>query len=263
MFRSPRKNTAYLLILVIPFLVFFGQSSLLTSIKFQFLNVLSTPVKILSFPFYEVKKMLFYHRTFSEYMRLRSENESLKARLIGLEDLAQENARLEKLLEFKQRLLHSAVAARVIGRNPSNWNSSMVIDKGSQDGLQLGMPVVSDLGVVGKIAEVSAKKSKVVLLTDPQFSVAALVQRPRESGLISGSLQGVLRMRYINENARIRIGDTVITSKLSTSFPEGLLIGDVIRVEDNLRSATVECLIRPAVNLSAIEEVLVIKMEGE
>jgi len=260
-FRSPRKNTVYLLILIIPFLIFFARSPLLSSVKFHVLNLISVPVKVLTFPFFELKKMLYYHRTFAEYMRLRVENELLKARLIGSEEVVQENARLEKLLEFKRRLVYSSVAARVIGRNPSNWNASMIIDKGSEDGLALGMPVVSNLGVVGKIAEISARKSKVVLLTDPQFAVAALVQRPRESGLITGTLQGVLRMRYINEGARIRIGDTVITSKLSTAFPEGLVIGEVIRVEDNLRSSSVECLIRPAVNLSSVEEVLVIRTE--
>jgi len=137
----------------------------------------------------------------------------------------------------------------------------MIIDKGSLNGIKLGMPVVSDLGVVGKIAEVTQKSAKVILFTDPQFSVAALVQRPRESGLITGTLQGVLRMRYINEDAHIRIGDKVITSKLSSTFPEGLLIGEVIRVEDNLRSASVECLIKPEVSLSQIEEVLVIITE--
>jgi rod shape-determining protein MreC len=247
--------------LIVPFLLYFGQSQLFSSVKFQVLNIVAVPFKVLSVPFYELKKMLFYHRIFNEYRRLRSENMSLKARLIDLEGLTQENARLEKLLEFKRRLPQAAVAARVIGRNPSNWNSSMIVDKGAEDGIRLGMPVVSDSGVVGKIAEVSTKKSKVVLLTDPQFSVAALVQRPRESGLVSGSLQGLLRMRYINERARIRLGDVVVTSALSTSFPEGLLIGEVIRVQDDLRSNSVECLIRPAVNLSAIEEVLVILTE--
>ena len=106
-------------------------------------------------------------------------------------------------------------------------------------------------------------KSKVVLLTDTQFSVAALVQRPRESGLVTGTLQGLLRMRYLNEGAKILIGDIVVTSKLSTSFPEGLLVGEVVRIERKTNMPSLECFIRPSVPLSQIEEVLVILTEEE
>ena len=135
---------------------------------------------------------------------------------------------------------------------------TMVIDRGEEDGIRQGMPVVNAAGVVGKIAEVSRGMSKVILLTDPQFSVAALIQEPRESGVVSGTLKGVCRMKYIREDSQIHIGDKVITSKLSSSFPEGLLIGEVIAVNDNSKKPTVECLIEPSVGFSQIEEVLVI-----
>jgi len=117
---------------------------------------------------------------------------------------------------------------------------------------------VNALGVVGKIAEANRDTSKVILLTDPQFSVAALVQAPRESGLVSGTLQGVCRMKYIRSNAKISVGDKVITSKLSSSFPEGLMIGDIISVDDDINKPTVECVVRPSVAFSQLEEVLVI-----
>ena len=134
----------------------------------------------------------------------------------------------------------------------------MIIDKGQANGIRQGMPVVNALGVVGKIAEVGQDSSKVVLLTDPQFSVAALIQRPRESGLVSGTLQGVCRMRYIRTVAKIHIGDKVITSKLSSSFPEGLLIGEIISINNHPSKPAVEALIKPSVTFSQIEEILVI-----
>jgi len=256
--RANRKNLIYICVFLAVFFLLFTKADLFQPLKFGVIKIVSVPVRIISFPIREIKKILFYHRTFDEYKRLKKETDVLKARLIGLEEVVRENTRLENLLKFKRRLIYSSVVASVVGRDPSYWNSAMIIDKGERDGIEQGMPVVSALGVVGKIAEVGYDASKVVLLTDPQFSVAALIQGPRESGLVSGTLKGVCRMRYIREDAEIRVGDKVITSKLSSSFPEGLLIGEVTMVDDNPKKPTVECLIQPSVAFSQIEEVLVI-----
>lgn len=259
MFKINSKNLVYLFILFIPLTLFFARSELFTSLKFGFIQGMSVPLQILSAPLQEGKKMLFYHRTFREYKRLREEVEGLKARLTGVDEVLQENARLEKLLEFKRRSLYSSVVASVIGRDPSVWNSSMIINRGSRDGVRQGMPVVSALGVVGKIVEASEEQSKVILLTDPQFSVAALIQRSREVGLVSGTLQeGLCRMRYLNSEAQVRPADKVVTAPLSSSFPEGLLIGEVTEVIHDPQKPSVECVVKPVVSLSQLEEVLVI-----
>jgi rod shape-determining protein MreC len=238
-------------------LLFIGAKSF-HSFKFVVLKITSIPIRIISYPVHEIKKILYYHRTFDEYKRLKEEADALKARLVGLEEVVLENTRLENLLKFKRQLVYSSVVANVIGRDPSYWNSTMIIDKGLSNGVRQGMPVVNASGVVGKIAEVGQDSSKVILLTDPQFSVAALIQEPRESGLVSGTLQGVCRMKYIRSDAKISVGDKVITSKLSSSFPDGLLIGEIISVDEGANKSTVESLIRPAVSFSQIEEVLVI-----
>jgi len=218
----------------------------------------SGPIKIISFPFQEIKKILYYHRTFDEYKRLTQEVNVMKARLIGQEEVLEENARLEKLLDFKRKLIYSSVAANVIGRDHSLWNFSMIIDKGKAAGLKQGFPVVNALGVVGKVTDVGQNTSHVMLLTDPQFSVGALVQRPRESGLVSGALNGLCRLKFLDTNANIHLGDKIITSKLSSSFPEGLFIGEIIQIVDNPRNQSIEAIVQPSVNLSQIEEVLVI-----
>ena len=258
MLRRHRKNLVYLLILFIPFLFFFVPSDTFLALKSKVVKLTSFPIRILSVPIKEIKKIIYYHRTFKEYKRLNEEVGLLKARLIGLEEVIRENKRLEDLLEFKRKLIYSSVTANVIGREPSHWNSSMIIDKGDSDGIKQGMPVVNAMGVVGKIAEVSLTESKAILLTDPQFSVAVLIQRPRESALVSGTLQGLCRLRFLDKDADIRVGDKVITSKLSSTFPEGLMIGEVIRVQKNPRSPTLECILRPTVSFSQLEEVLVI-----
>ncbi len=253
-----RKNLIYCGILLVTFFLLFSNAKSFYGFKSGVVKASLLPIRIISYPINEVKKILFYHRTFDEYKRLKEKTEVLKARLVGLEEVVRENTRFEKLLKFKRNLVYASVVANVIGRDPSYWNSTMIIDKGEVDGIEQGMPVVNALGVVGKISEVSGETSKVILLADPQFSVAALVQNPRESGLVSGTLQGVCRMKYIRTDAQIKVGDLVITSKLSSSFPEGLLIGEIIKIYDDAKMPTVECLVRPSVAFSQLEEVLVI-----
>ena len=258
MSRAKTKLLAYLLILIIAFGLFLIRTSIFDPFKFTVVKSVSWPVRMLLIPLQEVKKILYYHRTFDEYMRLRAEVNVLKARLVGVEELSRENNRLAGLLSLKRRLIYSSVAANVIGRDPSKWNASMLIDKGKQDQIQVGLPVINALGVVGKVAEVSDDSAKVILITDPSFSVAALDQRSREVGLVSGSLQGLCRMRYLSYDADIELEDQIITSKLSSAFPEGLLLGTIMRIHKDESTNTAYCLIEPSVYLSQLEEVLVI-----
>jgi len=222
-------------------------------------QLLSLPIRIISFPLQEIKKILHYHWIFDEYMTLRTQVNTLKARLISTDEVMKENERLAKLLEFKRSSIFSSVGANVIGRDPSNWNSMIIINKGSRDKITVGLPVISALGVVGKVAEVSPEMSKVILLTDPSFSVVAVSQNSREVGLVSGTLQGMCRMKYINSEVPLEKGDQIVTSRLSSSFPEGLLIGEVVSVTVLPNSKTLDCIVKPAVSLSQLEEVLVIR----
>ncbi len=229
------------------------------SIRLDVVETTSGPLKVILIPFVEFKKILLYHQTFKDYQRLTKDYEALKARLVGMEEVAIENKRYEKLLDFKRNLVFSSIVAGVIGRDPTNWNAAIIIDKGEVDGISIGMPVVNPLGVVGKVAEVTKRTSKVILLTDPSFSVAAIIQRSREGGLVSGTLQENCRMRYLAPDADIKKGDVVVTSRLSSSFPEGLLIGEVIGVEESKSAPGVEGVIASAVLTSQLEEVIVIK----
>lgn len=258
MSRHRLKTLVYLAVLAIPVLLFFSRSGVFSSFKFAVVSGTSLPIRILSFPFVEIKKILYYHHTYAQYIQLQKDVNTLKSRLAGLDEVIRENSRLEKLLNFKRQNIFSSVTANVIGRDPSDWNATMIVDRGRKDGITSGMPVLNAQGVVGRIAEVSDRTAKVVLLTDPGFSVAGLVQRSRETGLVSGSLQGICRLRYLSNGADIQPGDQVITSKLSSSFPEGLLIGEVIEVSVRDNGMTVECTVRPLVQMSQIEEVLII-----
>jgi rod shape-determining protein MreC len=256
-FRNTRTNVVYVLIFAFFFIFFFLQPQITTSLKVNLIDITSWPLHIVSAPLNEGKKIIFYHRTYNEYKKLRQRVDVLQARLIGLNEVIKENTRLETLLDFKRKLVYSSVSASVIGRDPSYWNAVVIIDKGKRDGLKKGQAVVNASGVVGKIVEAGNTRSKVVLLTDPQFSVAALLQEPRESVLVSGTLEGVCKMRYLNERSDVKLGDKVITSKLSASFPDGLLIGEVVEIDENPDHSR-EYIVEPAVSLSQLEEVLVI-----
>lgn len=224
-------------------------------------EVSSGPLKVVLIPFREIKKIFTYRRTYNRYIVLKREIDTLRRSLLEQEEIIREHKRYEDLLRLKKDFVFSALAANVVARDPSSWSSAVIIDKGKSSGIEKGMPVISGVGVVGKVIEVGESVSKVMLLTDPRFSVAALIQRNREQGLVSGSLQGYARMQQISAEADIQIGDHVITSKLSSFFPGGLLLGKVVDVREGLSSPTLECLIEPAVRLSQIEEVLVIKRQ--
>lgn len=258
MIRKLQKNAVYLLILILPILLFFVFPLSFAPLKSRIVSWSAPAIKVLSQPFIEFKKIYYYHWTFEEYKRLKKENDILKTRFVGYEEAMLENVRLNRLLDLKERFMFSSIAAEVVGRDPSYWNSSVLINKGQRSGLKVGMPVVSELGVVGKVAEVWAERAKVILITDPQFSVAALIQSTRDSGLVSGSLQGLCKMSFMDEESQVQVGDEVITSKLSYSFPENLSIGKVVEVHEDPTTATRMCLVKPAVALAQLEEVLII-----
>jgi rod shape-determining protein MreC len=257
--RKYFKQAAYTGILVVPFLIlFFHPKSYKAA---GLLDAVSGPVSWLQAPAYELKKLFFYRETYDEFVEFKKQNEVMKAKLTALRENDLSHERFEKIQAFRETQNYTSAVASVIGRDPSSWNASLIIDKGSTDGIEVGQPVVSPLGVVGRVFEVGHNSSKVILLSDPTFAVAAVVQRSRENGLLTGTLQGALRLQYLTENADVKVGDTVVTSRLSTAFPEGLMIGQITDVQASVNTHTVECLVDPAVDLSELEEVIVIKMK--
>jgi rod shape-determining protein MreC len=258
--KNISKSLIYLILGLVPFYFFFVRTESFSGLRFTTAAILAGPLSIVKGIAFEGKKLLYFHRTFDEYMRLRHEVGVLKGRLIGTEEIIRENERLNSLLRMKRKSIYSSVAANVVGRDPSNWNATLILDKGSADGVDIGDAVVYSAGVVGKIVDTGEDMSKVMLLTDPQFSVAAHILRPQETALVSGSLQSACRLSYIDEDADIRIGDEVVTSKLSSNFPENLFIGVVTSVAQQA-GGKLTAIVNPAVDISQVQEVLVIKKE--
>jgi len=206
----------------------------------------------------EAGGIIFYRRNLSENEALKREVDFLKNKLNSLNEYYLENLRLKEALSFKNKSTLKLIAARVIARSADNWSLNLTIDKGSYDGIRRGMSVITYLGLAGRVAETTGSTSKVMLLSDPNLGVSALVQRSRQEGLVSGTLGSNLIMKYLPAEADIRIDDTIISSGLDDAYPKGILIGRVVEIGREFSGLSRYALVRPAVNFSNIEEILVI-----
>jgi len=254
-FNLNKKNLIPLLA-VISLLIFLSIS--ISTLRRPALDLSKEPFSVVSWLQREAGGIIFYHHNLIENSRLRKEVDFLRYRLNGLNEIYLENARLKNNLSFKQSSPLRFVCSRVIARSADNWGSGLVIDKGSSSGIKKGMAVSTYLGLAGRIVETTKFTSKVMLFSDPNLGVSSLVQRSRQEGLVCGTLGANLIMKYLPEDADIKLQDVIISSGLNDVYPKGLLIGRVIDIGSEFSGLSRYAIIKPAVNFSNIEEVLVI-----
>jgi len=168
------------------------------------------------------------------------------------------NIRLRYLLKFKKKLTEQVIAAEVIGKDPSAWFQTIIIDKGEVDGLIKGLAVVVPEGIAGQVTDVSGHYAKVLLIIDGNSAVDALVQRTRARGVVEGSQTGVCLLKYVLRNDDVAAQDIVITSGLDGVFPKGLRVGSVSKVIKQNSGIFQEVAVKPYVDFEKLEEVLII-----
>ncbi len=173
------------------------------------------------------------------------------------------NARLRNLLEFKSRRSIPMVAAEVIGKDPSPWFKSAVIDKGKKHGIRRGMPVVVPAGIAGLISEVSVDYSRILLIIDPNSAVDAFVQRSRARGIIKGRTPDRFIFKYVLRKHDVRVGDIVVSSGLDGVFPRGLPVGTVSGILKQYTGIFQQVTVNPSVDFEKLEEVLVVLKEPD
>ena len=173
-------------------------------------------------------------------------------------ELELSNIRLRELLNFQKTITKRVLAAEVIGKDPSPWFKTIIIDKGKDDRVEKGMAVVIPNGVVGQVIDASAHYSKVLLIIDHNSSVDALVQRTRARGIIKGEAAGRCIFKYVLRKHDVEIGDRVISSGLDEVFPKGLAIGQVSSVTKPDAGIFQEVAVTPCVDFEKLEEVLVV-----
>ena len=193
------------------------------------------------------------------------ENQRLKAALVqNMQQLNRcaetelANSRLRHLLGFEEEVPMPMIAARVVGKDPSAWSKTVIVDKGTRDGVQQGAPVVVPEGIAGVVVEASSGYAKVLLLVDPNSAVDALVQQTRARGIVKGGGGGFCVFDYVLRKHEISVGDTVVSSGLDGVFPKGLRVGRISEIVRLNAGIFQNVSVTPYVDFETLEEVFVI-----
>ena len=202
-------------------------------------------------------RYIFLIDTEEENRILQEENRELKSKLAADEEVRLENDRLRRLLDFKVTQELESLPARIVAEDATSWFRTITIDKGSEEGVAEGMPVVVAEGVVGRIVRSSSHFSRVLLITDASSAVGALLQDNRARGICRGKGDRLV-FDFVNRQEDVVIGDSVITSGMGGVFPKGLTIGSVNRVEREDLGLFQEVEVLPSVDFSHLEEVLIL-----
>jgi rod shape-determining protein MreC len=202
---------------------------------------------------------------YSELLDVREENEQLRQELlqyktanIEYREAVATNVRLQKLLELKESLPPPTLTAEIVGKDPSLWFRTFTINRGSSDGVQKGMPVVTVEGVVGQVLTSSPNYSKVLLATDPNSAIEIITQKTRVQGIVKGLGRDAFGLHYVLKSGEVVKGDYVLTSGLGGVFPKGLMVGTVSEVMKSRRGMFQTIEIEPAVDFSQLEYLIII-----
>jgi rod shape-determining protein MreC len=200
---------------------------------------------------------------------LQAENDRLKAVVQALRrqssesvSLDRENKELKSLLKLRQALGLSGVTAEVIADSPSNFEWSVTLDRGSNAGVRVDSPVVSGQGLIGHVVQVAPGWSKVQLIIDPLSAVAGRLASSGETGLVVGERNRDLKMELVNPDAKVVAGELVVTSGYQGGlYPPEVVIGVVSHVYQQPGTLTKLIAVRPSVNFSSLQFVLVVKQQ--
>jgi rod shape-determining protein MreC len=213
-----------------------------------------------------------YFSSIASLRTAQDENSELKQRVQELEvelkqkeDLASENSRLRSLLQLKEQSKYKVLTGRIIGRDPSVWFDSSMVNRGSLDGVQLNMPVVDDGGIIGRVTNVSPLTCQVDLVTRSKSGVGAVIGQIGASnalGVVIGTGKSdILEMRYVPGYIQVQPGQPVFTSGQDGIYPAGLKVGEIVNVISGSATTPHVIQIKPASRLSSMKEVGILLYE--
>ncbi len=192
--------------------------------------------------------------------QLENEVSHLQSQVIQSQQQLREAEVLYSLLDFaRSRPQDQYIAAAVIGKDPSPFLHYVIIDHGSDDEVQYGMPVVTQQGLVGRVAAVTASASRIQLITDPESIVNVRLQNQNEDAQVEGSITGDITLGMVSQNISLNSGDILLTSGLGGNYPTDILVGQIVSVEKTENELFQTASIQPVIDFTALRAVLVIK----
>lgn len=195
---------------------------------------------------------------------LEREISGLKLQVSALREVDLENTRLRESLDFRHRSEQQLLSAHVVAHDVSSDYFGIRIDRGSSDGVKVGMGVISPAGLVGRVLRVAPRFADVRTLVDPNSKIDALVQRSRARGIVSGQAkQATCKMSYVDRLEDVAVGDAVVSSGYEAIFPKGILVGYAIAVVPSSTGILQNVMLRSAVDITRLEEVFVVLPPGE
>lgn len=264
------KNTVVIIIaiafLIVSFFIFTN-----TPLFLKGYSVAKTGFGEVSGPLLRIigKPAEFARYMFKNYIGLvgtNKENSDLRDKLAKLQmenqkipQLEYENKRLKTILSLTEQRPKTMIAARVVGEDIKNWFKCIILDKGKSSGITIKMPVITPKGVVGQVVETDRWVTKVMVINDTNSSVDVYIEGRNTRGILEGTGQTLLKLKYIRKNDEIEIGDKLITSGKDGIYPKGLAAGIVTTVNRGKAGIFSEIEVMPFNNFNILEEVLVLK----
>ncbi len=191
--------------------------------------------------------------------QLENEVSHLQSQVIQLQEQLREAEVLYSLLDFaRSRPQDQYIAAAVIGKDPSPFLHYVIIDHGSDDGIQHGMPVVTQQGLVGRVDAVTASASRIQLITDTESIVNVHLQNQNEDAQVEGSITGDITLGMVSQNITLNPGDILLTSGLGGNYPTDILVGQIINVEKTENELFQTASVQPVIDFAGLRAVLLI-----
>ena len=263
-YRTPLLIALVLLVVFSALSLSLKQSPALRKVQGLVVSLTAPPLQGLEYLGRSVK------RVWLEYfylVGLRQENadlwhkiEEYRQKEVRYQEALQAQTHLEALLDLKRQVALPVIGARVIAYDPSLWSRCAIIDQGKAQGVKDGLPVLAPQGLVGRIVEAYPQYSKVMLIVDRKSGADAMVQRTRVRGILQGKGGNRCSLEFVPKSAEVQPGDLVLASGLAGLYPKGLVFGKVTQASKKNPGVFQEIEVTPAVDLSALEEVLVVQV---
>jgi rod shape-determining protein MreC len=262
-FPGKKLIVGVLLLCLVLLLVFAAHREAPYIVRSHVTDIIEVPFLVVQFIVHEVRAFFYFHHSYWQNMRLRQENEALRADANQCQTLTAENQRLRELLDLREKSAWETIPASVAGRDFNTFRPFLILNRGSRHGVRKYAPVLTAGGLVGKVLEVGFFSSKVILINDPDLAVPARVMRTREQGLLSGTLDGRCKLRFLDVDSDVQEGDMVVTSGLNMTYPPDIPLGRVKVIGLESSGLGKFAVIQTAVRLSALEEVLVVVQKSD